>query len=66
MSQAQILAPLKECKTVKATSDICRSLVVHQAANYKWNKMYSGMYNRELHRLKELEEESPVLTYMYA
>jgi putative transposase len=66
ISEAQIVAAIKEHEAGKSAADICRSLGVHQATFYSWKKKYSGMDNQELRRLKELEEENRRLKHMYA
>lgn len=66
VSEAAILAAIKEHEAGKSASDVCRSLGVHQATFYNWKKKYSGMDSQELHRLKELEEENRRLKHMYA
>jgi putative transposase len=66
ISEAQIIAALKEHEAGKTATDICRGLGVHQATFYNWKKKYSGMDTQELRRLKELEEENRRLKHMYA
>jgi putative transposase len=66
ISEAQIVAAIKEHESGKTVSDICRGLGVHQATFYNWKKKYSGMDSQELRRLKELEEENRKLKHMYA
>ncbi|WP_449415905.1 transposase [Pedobacter hartonius] len=61
-----MVAAIKEQESGKTLADICRALSVHQATFYNWKKKYSGMYNQELRRLKELEEENRRLKHMYA
>ena len=65
ISEAQIIAALKEHEAGKTAVDICRGLGVHQATFYNWKKKYSGMDTQELRRLKELEEENRRLKHMY-
>ncbi|EOR95351.1 Mobile element protein [Arcticibacter svalbardensis MN12-7] len=66
ISEAQIVAAIKEHESGKAVADICRGLGVHQATFYNWKNKYSGMDSQELRRLKELEEENRKLKHMYA
>jgi putative transposase len=66
ISEAQIVAAIKEHESGKTAADICRGLGVHQATFYNWKKKYAGMDSQELRRLKELEEENRRLKHMYA
>nr|WP_199081002.1 transposase [Pedobacter sp. ASV19] len=66
ISEAQIVAAIKEHEAGKTVADICRGLGVHQATFYNWKKKYAGMDSQELRRLKELEEENRRLKHMYA
>ena len=66
ISEAQIVAAIKEHERGKTVADICCGLGVRQATFYNWKKKYSGMDNQELRRLKELEEENRRLKHMYA
>lgn len=66
ISEAQIVAAIKEHESGKTAADICRGLGVHQATFYNWKKKYAGMDSQALRRLKELEEENRRLKHMYA
>ncbi|RQO75527.1 hypothetical protein DBR43_09295 [Pedobacter sp. KBW06] len=66
ISEAQIVAAIKEHESGKTAADICHGLGVHQATFYNWKKKYAGMDSQELRRLKELEEENRRLKHMYA
>jgi putative transposase len=66
ISEAAIVAAIKEHEAGKTAADICRGLGVHQATFYNWKKKYAGMDSQELRRLKELEEENRRLKHMYA
>lgn len=42
----------------------CRRLNISQATLYQWRRKYAGLDVRQLHRLKELEEENAKLKCM--
>jgi putative transposase len=65
ISEAAIVAAIKEHEAGKSAADICRGLCVPQATFYNWKKKYAGMDSQELRRLEELEEENRRLKHMY-
>ena len=65
-TETQIVNALKEYEAGKAAIDICRSMGIHKATFYAWNKKYSGMQGQDIKKLKDLEDENRRLKQMYA
>ncbi|SIT09729.1 putative transposase [Zobellia uliginosa] len=65
-SPPQIAEILKEFDNGKTVADITREHGVSSAAFYMWRSKYAGMSDKELRRIKELEEENRKLKQMYA
>jgi putative transposase len=65
-SESQIFSILKEVRSGKKVSEVCRTHGISEATFYKWRSKFSGMDISMMKRLKELEAENSRLKKMYA
>ena len=50
----------------KGVAEIVRQLEVSEQTYYKWKKKYGGSDKKEIHRLRELEQENKLLKRLVA
>ena len=66
LSEAQIIAILKEGESGIAVEELCRKHSIGRSTYYKWRSRYGGMEVSELKKLKALEEEHRRLKELFA
>ena len=66
MSDEQIVAILQEAdKGEKKLADLCREKGISQNTFYTWKRKFQGMQTNEVKRLRELEKENVILTFVW-
>ena len=65
-SEEQIVGILKEHAAGEPTGTLCRRHGISQQTLYRWKAKYDGLEERELKRLKALEEENARLKRLVA
>ena len=58
MTEAQIIAILKEQELGQKVADLCRKLGISDQTFYNWKSKHGGMDVDELRRLKDMEQEN--------
>ncbi len=66
ISEAQIIALLKEGANGVPVEEICRKYGIGNSTYYKFKSKYGGMELSDLKKLKQLETENRQLKHMYA
>ena len=66
LSEAKIVAMLKEFENGENLDDLCRKYEIASSTFYTLKAQYSGMEISHLKRLKELEQENFKLKEMFA
>jgi putative transposase len=65
-TEAQIVFALKQAEAGTRVDEVCRKMGISEATFYNWKKKYGGLGVRELHRLRQLEEENYKLKQIVA
>ena len=65
-SDSRIIAILKEHKSGRSVSELCRDYGMSSSAFYRWRSKYGGMDASMMSRLKELESENNQLKKLVA
>lgn len=65
-SEAQIAFVLKQAEDGAAVAEVCRKPGISEATFYNWRKMYAGLMQSEMRRLRQLEEDNAKLKRIVA
>jgi putative transposase len=66
LSEAQIIAMLKEAEAGTAIGELCREYGVTDQTYYRWKAKYGGLEVSEARRLRQLEDENRRLKHLVA
>lgn len=65
-SEEQIVRVLKEIEGGKTVAAVCQEHNVSEQTVYRWKSKYGGLDQKDVHRLKELEDENARLKRLVA
>lgn len=65
-SEEQIVRVLKEIEGGKTVAAVCQEQNVSEQTVYRWKSKYGGLEQKDLHRLKALEDENARLKRLVA
>ena len=65
-SEEQIVRVLKEIEAGKTVATVCQEHNVSEQTVYRWKSKYGGLEQKDVHRLKELEDENARLKRLVA
>jgi len=65
-SEELILRVLKEIESGKTVAAVCRERGLSDQTVYRWRSKYAGMEEKDVHRLRALEDENRRLKHLVA
>jgi putative transposase len=65
-TEEQIAHTLRQAKTGKPVTEVCRAIRVNEQTYYRWTKQYGGVATHEIRRLRLLEEDNRRLKQLVA
>lgn len=65
-SEEQIVRMLKEIESGKTIAAVCQECNVSEQTVYRWKSKYGGLEQKDVHRLKAVEDEDARLKRLVA